>query len=506
MAAGWYFGKASAGQRAREPQVEKFFGADVVANFANALVREGVQNSLDARDDGALAVTDPVQVRIRLGTVTVKQDVQPFVLNLWDHLEAQDADRFPDRPSTVLPCRFLAFEDFNTRGLCGSYEQVWPDESPDNAFYNFFRAEGHSSKHEKARGRHGLGKNVFARASQARCFFGLTRRADDKRVLLMGAAILRTHKVGEQRYVPDGWFGVLREADGFVLPVTSPAKVAEFADTFDLLRHSTGANGLSIIVPWLDPSITRAAVIEAVVRGYFYPILAGQLVVTVFDGEADPISVDAGSIRSVTEQCGPSVNIALAPMFDLASFALTALAGPVQEAAKPPSKPEWKPDLIPEAVKTYLRDELQAQKPVALRVPVRVKGKKAKEVEQLSHFDLFMVRHTGSADDDVATFVREGLIVSDARPAPRLASGHWSSSIREHWRHSWAMPKTRLTLSGKSHSWMTGTPTPTIVSVSLCTRYLRCWVFSTPTSTSRTSRSGLTCFRSRPTSRKSNYP
>jgi len=416
MSIGWHFGEARPDQKAREPQVEKFFGADVVSNLANALVREGIQNSLDARDDQRVAAGEPVRVRIRLGEIVEPGAIESYTAGLWQHLEAQDDEHLPERPSTALPCQFLAFEDFNTHGLCGNPEQCWPDEDPGNAFFNFFRAEGHSEKREVARGRHGLGKHVFARASRARCFFGLTRRSDDGKQFLMGAAVVRTHKMGAVRYLPDGWYGSRRDVDGFVLPVESPAAIKAFTNGFDLLRtEHPNEPGLSVIVPWLDASIGRDDVIDAVLRGYFHPVLAGQLVVTVFDGKHEPITIDAATIREAVQNRGEALKQELIPLLDLAEFSLKVTANEVLTATVPASKPEWNKGLLSDAVKAKVRDDLQAMRNIALHVPVKVKSKRAGAVEQVSHFDLYMARDPAS-DEGKVIFIREGLIVSDTRP------------------------------------------------------------------------------------------
>lgn len=414
MSTGWYFGKASPDQKAREPQVEKFFGSDVVANLANALVREGVQNSLDARDDDRLAPSDPVVIHIHVGEIVEPGKIEAYTAGLWQHLEAQDDEHLPARPTAALPCQFLAFEDFNTRGLCGNTEQMWPDEDPGNAFFNFFRAEGHSEKRADARGRHGLGKHVFARASRARCFFGLTRQSDTGRQLLMGASVLRMHRIGMTRYAPDGWFGIQREADGFVLPVEEPEVIAPFVEAFGLARNDAGGvSGLSVVVPWLDPSIGRDDVLDAVLRGYFHPILAGQLIVTI-TGPAGRIDVDAAKIRGHVNGRGPELRRELEPLLDLAEFSLRVQPDEFIKANAPPAKPAWGAGLLPDAGKAKLRDDLQAAKKVALRVPVKVKSKKAPDASE-SYFDIFMARDPDQADGQVV-FVREGLIISDARP------------------------------------------------------------------------------------------
>lgn len=416
MTAGWHFGKASPDQKAREPQVEKFFGADVVSNLATALVREGIQNSLDARDGDAARVSagEPVRVRVRLSSVPAAA-AKAYAAGLWEHLSVQEDEHLPGRPKPADVCRYLAFEDFNTRGLQGNPEQVWSDEDPKNAFFNFFRAEGHSGKQGSARGRHGLGKHVFARASRARCFYGLTERADGRR-LLMGAGVLRIHKVKEVRYVPDGWFGMRREADGFALPVEDVALLAGFTKTFGLAR-TPGQAGLSIVVPWLDETINRPEVLAAVLRGYFYPILTGQLVVAFAgDGGAD-FAVDAGSLPKLVERHSPELRAELEPLLALTTFAMATARDTMVATKAPATKPAWTAELLPADLRAALQERMQAGDPVALRVPVKVRRKAAGSADELSHFDVFM-RRDPSSDDERVVFVREGLIIADARPRP----------------------------------------------------------------------------------------
>lgn len=415
MSIGWHFGRASPDQKAREPQVEKFFGSDVVANLANALVREGIQNSLDARDDERLAPGEPVRIHIRLGHVTDADGFKPFATLLADHLSVQDPEQLPDRPQGNAPCRFLAFEDFATRGLQGNPQQCWPDEDPGNAFFNFFRAEGHSEKRADARGRHGLGKHVFARASRARCFFGLTRRSDDGHALLMGAAVLRMHKIGDDRFVPDGWFGERNPANGFVRPLEDGDAITRFANVFSLDRDATKDSGLSVVVPWLDDSIGRDEVVDAVLRGYFHPILGGELQVTVTDETGALTEIDAATIRQVIEARPADVRAFLLPLLKLAEFGLNVPADGFLQLTEPPSKPVWSAALIPDDVKDRLRNALQSQEAVAVRVPVKVKAKRSGSTEVTSAFDVFLKRDQTESDGQVI-FIREGLIISDARP------------------------------------------------------------------------------------------
>jgi hypothetical protein len=52
----WYFQPYVLNDRARESQVEKFFKSDVLEDRPTAVVRERIQNSLDALADGYEAV------------------------------------------------------------------------------------------------------------------------------------------------------------------------------------------------------------------------------------------------------------------------------------------------------------------------------------------------------------------------------------------------------------------------------------------------------------------
>src|SRR5262249_25880984 len=132
--------------------------------------------------------------------------VAPFLTGAWPHLQArQNGLREVPRPDEV--CQHLVFEDFGTTGLDGDPNQWHRVEGVKNGFFTFFRAEGHSDKGELDRGRWGVGKTVFPRASRISTFWGVTTRASDGRRYLMGRSILKSHQITESRFVPDGYYG-----------------------------------------------------------------------------------------------------------------------------------------------------------------------------------------------------------------------------------------------------------------------------------------------------------
>jgi hypothetical protein len=202
MAPGWHFNERRRGDKNREPIVGEFFATDVIRNPAEALVRESVQNTLDAAGGAG-----PVRVRFYLsgpeGALPAAA-VSRYMKDGWPHFRAE-RNGLNDQPADGAPCPFLAVEDFWTTGLTGDPEQWQEVPGVKNPFYYFFRAEGQSGKGETDRGRRGVGKTVFPRSSRLNAFFALTVRRDDRRRMLMGGAVLRSHRVGDKHFAPDGY-------------------------------------------------------------------------------------------------------------------------------------------------------------------------------------------------------------------------------------------------------------------------------------------------------------
>ncbi len=195
----------SPGELNIDPIEREFFASETLQGVTDALVREAIQNSLDA----ALPNGDRVHMRFHLG---VADDAarNRFLAGLWPHVR-ETRDPTASVPKPDAPLRYLHVEDHGTRGLEGDPEQ-FEDRDPAamssadgrNDFYYFWRNVGRSRKSDTERGRWGLGKTVFAAASVLDSFFGLTRRRSDGAELLMGQSVLKIHRLEGQRYRPYG--------------------------------------------------------------------------------------------------------------------------------------------------------------------------------------------------------------------------------------------------------------------------------------------------------------
>jgi hypothetical protein len=281
-----------------------------------------------------------------------------------------------------------------------------------NPFYYFFRAEGQSNKTDGGRGRWGLGKFVFPRSSRIRSFFGLTVRHDDKKRLLVGQSILRSHHVGDKSYTPDGWFGKKPDRNEASLPVSDQRCINKFIADFQLKRGTDP--GLTLVVPYCDERWTSGAVIDAVVQDYFFPILNGQLVVTVEDADARCV-MDSSSLESVLKTCSRTLQQSMSPLIALTKWALT------QEndlLSCPSLQDQFVGDsgiTLPESTKSELRCRWKECGRVSLRIPVTVHLNDG--TQRTSFFDAFVERAEGSVQNR-PIFVRDGIVISDVRTRP----------------------------------------------------------------------------------------
>ncbi len=417
----WHFNDLVPGQKIREAVQDEFFSADVIRGAAEALIREGVQNSLDA-----VAPGQRVRVVITLGSLAGSKglaSLRPFLDHGWEHFLASD-NGLTDSPSPEDACRYLVFEDFGTTGLTGDAGQLLPIEDVDNRFFHFFRVEGRSDKHETDRGRWGVGKQVFPRASRIKSVFGLTSRNDDKRQLLMGQAILRSHRVTSHRvgdiYYQDGWFGKRQGNDRPVYPIEDTETAEVFQRLFQLTRRDEP--GLSLVVPYLQDEINDEELIAAVLRGYFYPILTGDLQVLIRTNGSH-LELNAENLSTKVDELKPELRAEIRPVINLAIWAKNNRDSlPELLSPSPETGPQWTEDLVPEDVLTLVREKLGDQKPFGLRVPLEVRPRARGKPRRPSYFDVLLIR-----DDKEASgrpiFIREEIIISDVR-------GHRSRGVR----------------------------------------------------------------------------
>jgi hypothetical protein len=403
----------------RDPfEAEFFTGEDddeSGGSRTDSLVREVLQNSLDAgRGEG------PVRVRIAIDRhvqLLPSARVEFYLRDLVPHLDSL-GNATVNQDSPYPDMDYLVVEDFGTHGLTGDPARS-KDPDPVNtglpeAFYWFWRNIGRSGKTGKQLGRWGLGKTVFPSASKINTFFGITRRSSDARMLVMGQAITKLHTLNGAEYVPEGFFHDPGAPESIQMPFADPKLVGRFCKDFRLTREDDP--GLSIVIPYPSGRFDSADLARSVILHFFLPILSGDLEVEV-DGDGDrDFYIDRHSIEAVSEQIpwNGSVRHKLnrPPPFGLAKWAINRTTNQALDTLKVAGvggAPHWSDSLFADGQLDRLRNVLEEESRIAIRVPISIERKQGGSVE--SHFDVFLEKDPegGRAHD---YFIREGMTIS----------------------------------------------------------------------------------------------
>lgn len=398
----WHFRAMDLGEVQVDPVHDEFFKAQ---DLADALVRESIQNSLDARLPRSRS---PVRVRFRFatGSHALHADaVRQYFDGLDAHLHAAVKTMHTVLPRDAEAMPYLLIEDFGTRGLTGD-PHVDPELEPDgevkNDFFYFWRNVGRSNKGEVDRGRWGLGKAVFTVASRIRTIFGITRRFDDGRSLLLGQSVLKTHVLDGQRIYPYGFFARFERKSGLPLPIEDPMLLERFVDDFAVTRTEPG---LSIAVPYFrEDELTLENITASVIRQYFYPILRGDLVVEVVDG-ARVQRIAADTIESLTSD---------ADVVRLCALTRWSIDHPsrITLPERGDAAPRWDESVLDAAQLASLRERFAAGERLAFRVPILVKRKRARPAA--SWFDVYLERDESLRRPE-HHFIRSLITIPDVR-------------------------------------------------------------------------------------------
>ena len=405
----WHFRQFRAGDTLNDPIQRALFSQEsATSDSAAALVREAIQNSLDAKSDSADCVT--VTFTLHTGaTAPSRAEFRQLLDALPPHLEAEYSglDNAPAGSSSVP---LLVIEDFGTKGLIGDENSWDPAQIQGNSFYLFFRALGRSGKSGEARGRWGVGKFVFPLASRANSWFGYTLAEGSQTGLLMGRCVLRTHVIDGLTWHPDGTWGASRPQDGHILPLRDDE--SDFSQAIKALRVSrrTGT-GLSVIIPWVRDEIRPGAITASVLREYFVPVLRGDLKVVIREGtelDADVDRETSVDLVSRINDRGLADLVALA--LQEAKIRETHLT--VLEDATADGVPTWRNELVPDAVREDLNARLDEGEPIMLRVPFQIRRKTGGP--ESTHVDV-LLKHFEEGGASSPLLVREGITIPEAK-------------------------------------------------------------------------------------------
>lgn len=213
------------------------------------LVRESIQNSLDAKNNTAQYVS----VDFFTGTF------EKTLLNV-------ELDKVTDslnRKFCEKECKFIAIRDSNTVGLTGKLHY---DDVTDNQYGNLLKLIYEISKPQEAEGSGGswgLGKTVYFRVGIGLVIYYSRIVNENGRYESRLAASLVENEMNDDALIPvlDGkskrgiaWWGE-QIGENKTKPVTDELYIKNILRIFGLLPYDNNQTGTTIIIPYIDENI-----------------------------------------------------------------------------------------------------------------------------------------------------------------------------------------------------------------------------------------------------------
>ncbi len=409
MAPSWNFIPTPKGGVQQSNAADNFFREDS-ANMVENLVRENIQNALDAQSGKR-----PVLVRFSL--TSSPRDKTDFLKELLatgkgsvlSHYRqaCEESDIEPENPD-FKAATFLLIEDFHTDGLDGDTAS---SSTEDGGFATFWRNVGSTNKGKgnNRGGAFGIGKIVNPMASRLQTFFGLTIRntskTKDKEAgpYLMGQTMLSLHTYAGVRYQAYALWGEVKRQIEY--PIESGHLMKDFIRATGITRKDEP--GLSIVIPFPINEFTPRSLSDAAILHYFYPIIEGRLIIEIANGKGEPDRIDDSNIEDLAKGINPEI------------AELIAFTKKAQKAAKRPYdiKPtNYRLDNYGESLGAQKFDagELKTQKDrflagdmITVDVPIETQFKKTGEVS-CSSVKLFLQKTDGKGMD---YYIRQGISV-----------------------------------------------------------------------------------------------
>ena len=282
----------------RNPLGDEFFTDPDLLTDASSLVREAIQNSLDAQDDP----DSILRVRFKIGS----RQFDSVDSSIFAGLEPHTIATLGAAGGKIeKQCRYLVYEDFNTTGLLGdsSVDAAIPSKPKKEQSYTYFvHYEGEGSKDEGSRGKWGVGKVVFPKISKIKAHLNYSVRSAShapcgKKNVLIGQAVLKFHELGGTTFQPDGWLA--EKMDGAPQPFSGQTAHNE-AIAWGVTRK-IDETGLSIVVPYISEDLEIAQFRDAVIRQYFLAIVGGEIECTFEDESGYQLILNSENILKVIE-------------------------------------------------------------------------------------------------------------------------------------------------------------------------------------------------------------
>lgn len=277
----WYFRKKTANESNDDGNFEDLFD-NLEAHLEQTLVRESIQNALDAKVNSK----ENVQIKFSFVGNIRNQIIEKYLISLKKHLiNSEKIDKAVKFDNEI---DLLLIEDFNTSGLTGDFKnQAINKRNNINSFwwdFNISNKKGISNKG----GSRGIGRTVNIIASKCRSFLTFSNRADDNKNIILGLSNLGHHRIDEKLHDTWGRYCSYESDEKQIQPIELDNNEAkDFLDKIGSKRYIDGKieGGTSNIILWPQEIIDQNDLIKWVVINYSPVIVKKDLSVFVNDQE-----------------------------------------------------------------------------------------------------------------------------------------------------------------------------------------------------------------------------
>ena len=411
-------------------RLEDLFTDTDIFSSHSKLVRESVQNSIDAR------ISSPSRMRFYIGLCEPKVGKKYFGEQVPRFKKC--LRNFSDLPTTF---KYIVIEDFNTSGLLGSIDHnlAEGDEKLDSYFY-FTWATGTTNKGSGKAGKNGVGKVVYQLTSNINTCLVFSSRNDPKvpnepKNLLFGKCVLDPHELYGTKWLPESQWMIKSKNDNqeTYVPSSDIEEIDAFLKDFDVSRK-LNETGTSIVIPYVDEDFSARRIAQCVAQDYFIAILDGRLEVKVEDDQGFTVNLNASSIMQIIEDLDTSMEtktskskVELLKLCNM-HIARTTKTAQIFEVAKSISgKNLWTDDNEKLAIEQLhtAREALHEGFVLDFQIPVHVPKLGASGQVKQDNFHVLIQKDDKS--NLAATFSREGILIPKA--APKQISGYLALAL-----------------------------------------------------------------------------
>ncbi len=428
----WKYSQVRHTDREDENVSEEFFNEGDSLTEISALVRESVQNSLDAAQNKS----KPVTIRFKIGEQVAKLNHHYFD-PIYDH--AKDSIDESLLPDLNYKSKFLVIEDFNTQGMRGSLSSLRPsDESREKYGDNFWYFEwktGETNKLKGGRGSWGVGKAVLSAASKIKTILVYSERdtlscpRPNTESILFGHSIFKHATIHGLRLKPHrNWMrevqveGEPGEKD--FEPTSLSGEIELFQNDWKIKRRSREL-GTSIVIPFIKDTITADSLIQCIIQDYFIAILDNSLVCEVEDEDRNEFIVDKENIfiliDRIEEVNSSSTTKSKRELVGVCQMYENRIKNKTLKhelRGSSSARNDWSSLTFEEEFKNILHQEIEIGKTIEFIVKTEVPVGKTGTL-RTDHFSVLFSKYNGEGFPKTL-FYRGGIVIPDANPDSKL--------------------------------------------------------------------------------------